>query len=211
MALLRKQLLDSTRGRIVTVLRAGAATADELASSLGLTRSAIRSQLTAMERDGVVSRAGQRPGTTRPAHVFVLTPETEQLLSGAYLPVLTELVDVAIEELTTVQLHQILRSVGRRVATHITGGRRPAGDVHARVVFTSGLLNDQLGAATRVERNGSIAIRGSGCPLAALTGKHQGVCLAMESLIAHAIGGVEVQERCDRTDRPRCGFEIRET
>ena len=90
MPILRKQLLDSSRGRIVALLRTGGLTADDVATRLGLTRSAIRAQITAMERDGVVRRAGQRPGTTRPSHVFELTPEVEQLLSSAYLPLLTQ-------------------------------------------------------------------------------------------------------------------------
>jgi DNA-binding transcriptional ArsR family regulator len=72
--MLRKQLLDTTRGRIVTLLQAEALTADDIASKLGLTRSAVRVHLTAMERDGVVARAGKRAGTTRPSNVYELTP-----------------------------------------------------------------------------------------------------------------------------------------
>ena len=51
-------------------------------------------------------------------------------------------------------------------------------------------------------------IRGAGCPLAALTGKHPAVCLAMESLVTEVVG-VEVTECCDRTERPKCCFEIK--
>ena len=46
------------------------------------------------------------------------------------------------------------------------------------------------------------------CPLAALTGKHPGVCLAMESFVAEVVGA-HVRECCDRTQRPQCCFEIR--
>src|SRR5262245_42212510 len=88
----KKQLLDSSRGRIVALLQQRNLTADDLAATLGLTPNAIRAQLTAMERDGLVQRAGRRPGTTRPSHIFELTPEVEQLLSRAYLPFLTQLV-----------------------------------------------------------------------------------------------------------------------
>jgi predicted ArsR family transcriptional regulator len=91
---LRKQLLDTSRGRIVALLRSGGLTADDVARKLGLTHSAVRLQITAMERDGVVRRVGKRPGTTRPSHVFELTPDVEHLLSKAYLPLLTQLVDV---------------------------------------------------------------------------------------------------------------------
>ena len=70
------------------------------------------------------------------------------------------------------------------------------------------MMNEHLGALTHVEGNGGVVIRGAGCPLAALTGKHRGVCLAMESLVTEIVG-VPVHECCEREDRPRCCFEIR--
>lgn len=206
--MLRKQLLDSSRGRIVTLLRRGPLTADDIASALGVTRSAIRAQITSMERDGVVRRAGQRPGTTRPSHVFELTPDVEQLLSTAYVPLLTQLVDVFASGLPGPQLETMLRQAGRQLAAELSRGSRPAGSLATRVAMASELLNEQLGATTRVEANGGYVIRGFGCPLAALTGKHPGVCMAMESLVAEVVGG-PVHECCDRSERPQCCFEIR--
>ena len=54
--------------------------------------------------------------------------------------------------------------------------------------LASQVLNEQLGALTRVEKNGHFVIRGAGCPLSAITGKHPGVCLAMESLVSEIVG-----------------------
>jgi DeoR family transcriptional regulator, suf operon transcriptional repressor len=208
--MLRKQLLDSSRGRIVTLLRSGGLTADDIASGLGLTRSAIRAQITGMERDGVVRRAGQRPGTTRPSHVFELTPEVEQLLSSAYIPLLTQLIDVFTDGLPTLQLEAMLRQAGKKLADELSHGKRPAGDLGTRVAMVSEMLNEQLGALTHVEGNGGYVIRGVGCPLAALTGKHPGVCLAMESLVTEVVGA-PVRECCDRSERPQCCFRIART
>jgi DNA-binding MarR family transcriptional regulator len=125
--MLKKQLLDSSRGRIVTLLRGGGLTADDIASKLGVTRSAIRAQITGMERDGVVRRAGQRPGTTRPSHVFELTPEVEQLLSSAYIPLLTQLVHVFASGLPAHQLEAMLRQAGKSLADELSRGKRPTG------------------------------------------------------------------------------------
>jgi hypothetical protein len=58
---------------------------------------------------------------------------------------------------------------------------------------------------THVEKNGGFVIRGVSCPLSALTGKHPGVCLAMESLV---VVGAPTHQCCVRDGRPRCGFEI---
>jgi DeoR family transcriptional regulator, suf operon transcriptional repressor len=208
MTMLRKQLLDSSRGRIVTLLRgSGGLTADDIASELRLTRSAVRAQLTGMERDGVVQRTGQRPGTTRPSHVFELTPEVEQLLSSAYIPLLTSLIDTFADGLPTKEVETILRQAGKRLAGELSRGNRPTGNLGSRVAMVSEMLNEELGALTHIQGNGGYIIRGMGCPLAALTGKHPGVCLAIESLIAEVLR-VPVRECCDRSERPKCCFEI---
>jgi DeoR family transcriptional regulator, suf operon transcriptional repressor len=204
---LRKQLLDTSRGRIVTLLRSGGLTADDVARKLGLTHSAVRIQISAMERDGLVRRVGKRPGTTRPSQIFELTPDVEQLLSTAYVPLLTQLVDVFAQALPGDQIEGLLRQAGIGLARELTRGRRPRGGLEARASGVSDLLNTQLGATTRIESNGTIIIRGSGCPLAALTGKHPGVCLAMESFVAEIVG-VPVRECCDRGGRPQCCFEV---
>jgi DeoR family transcriptional regulator, suf operon transcriptional repressor len=204
---LRQQLLDTSRGRIVTLLRTGGLTADDVARKLRLTRSAVRLQLTAMERDGVARRVGKRPGTTRPSHVFALTPEVEQLLSKAYIPLLTQLVEVFAEALPADQVEILLRRTGKGLAQQLTRGKRLSSGLRSRVAAVSELMNEHLGAMTRVESNGGIVIRGAGCPLAALTGKHRGVCLAMESLVTEIVG-VPALECCERRDRPQCCFDI---
>jgi|SRR5688572_2168141 DeoR family transcriptional regulator, suf operon transcriptional repressor len=206
--MLRQQLLDTSRGRIVMILQKGGSTVDDIASQLNLTANAVRAQLSAMERDGVVQRVGQRPGTTRPSHVFALTAEVEQLLSQAYLPFLTQLVRVFSNALPAEQVELLMYKLGKEWASDLPVGKTQSGTLRTRVSAASALLNNQLGAVTHVEANGGYVIRGAACPLSALTGKHPAVCLAMESLLA-TIVGVAVHECCDRTERPKCCFEIK--
>ena len=54
-------------------------------------------------------------------------------------------------------------------------GKRLADKLGTRVAAANDMLNEELGALTHVEGNGRYVIRGVGCPLAALTGKHRGV------------------------------------
>ena len=204
---IRKQLLDTSRGRIVSLLQVGPLAADDIATKLGLTRSAVRIQITAMERDGVVKKAGKRPGVTRPWHLFELTPEVEQLLSKAYIPVLTHLVDVFAASLPAQQVELLLRRTGTALAHEMPAGNGSSHSLKERMARASELMNEHLGALTHVEANGSISIRGAGCPLSALTGKHPGVCLAIESFVSEIVGA-PVSECCDREGRPRCCFEI---
>ena len=206
--MLRQQLLDTSRGRIVTLLRRGGLTVDDIASELGLTASAVRAQLTVMERDGVVQRVGHKPGTTRPFQLFHLTAEVEQLLSQAYIPLLTQLVQVFAKALTPKQVNALMREAGKGLANELPFAKRTTGSVRSRVAAASELLNKELGAVTTyVKGNGGYVIRGAGCPLAALTGQHRVVCLAMESLLGELLGG-EVNECCDRKARPNCCFKI---
>ena len=145
------------------------------------------------------------PGTTRPSRIFELTPEVEQLLSRAYIPLLTHLVDVFANGLPPRKLEKLLREAGRMLAADLSPSR-PSGPLKTRVTAISVLLNEQLGAITH-EENGGYVIRGEGCPLSALTGKHPIVCQAMESLIEDIVGG-PARQCCDRADRPRCCFHI---
>jgi predicted ArsR family transcriptional regulator len=206
--MLRKQLLDSSsRGRMVAVLQRGGLTADEIASALGLTAAAVRAHITAMQRDGIVRRAGQRPGATRPSQVFELTPEVEQLLSGAYLPLLIELVRQSAARLKSQQFNELMRSTGRGLAVALP--RTASKESFAtRVAAVGALMNDQFGSTMRVERtNGHFTLKGYGCPLAALTGNHPAVCLAIESLIGEVLDA-NVEECCDRAQRPQCCFHV---
>src|SRR5437899_13088388 len=88
-----RQFFVSTRGRIITLLRRGSRTVDELAQALSLTDNAVRTHLATLERDGLVRQRGARRGSGKPAYVYDLTPEAEQLFPKAYGPVLHELLE----------------------------------------------------------------------------------------------------------------------
>ncbi|HYD51324.1 MAG TPA: hypothetical protein VEA99_01805 [Gemmatimonadaceae bacterium] len=204
---IRRQFLESSRGRIVALLRRGRATIDEMSRTLELTDNAVRVQIAAMMRDGLVTRSGQRRGPTRPAALYELTPELEHLLSGAYLPLLTQLLHAVASSEPPDRVDELLRAAGRGLAD-VLPVHLPEGPLAARVAAASELLNRELGAVTEVERsNGTLVIRGHGCPLAALTGKHPSVCHAIQSLLVTLLDS-PVDECCDRADQPRCCFSV---
>ena len=69
-------------------------------------------------------------------------------------------------------------------------------------------LLSQLGGRPSLEqRDGGFTIHGECCPIAALAPEYPVACLAMEGAIG-AVVGAEVRQRCDRTGRPRCRFDI---
>src|SRR5215210_7073847 len=204
---LGQKFFASTRGRMVTLLRRRGLTVDELAVEVGLTNNGIRAHLATLERDGLVTQQGSvrsSSGGGKPAYVYELTPEAEGLFPRAYEPVLGRLLGVLSEGLGPQESEALLRGVGRRMAE---GRGTPEGGERARTEEAVAVLNELGGLAEVEERDGRLAIRGYGCPLAAVTPDHPEACRMVETLIAE-LAGVSVRERCERGARPRCCFEV---
>src|SRR5712692_603204 len=125
-----QRFLESTRGQIITLLRRASRTVDELAGALGLTDNAIRAHLTALERDGIVQQRGVRRGSGKPASVYDLAPEAEQLFPKAYVPVLQQVLAILSERLPTDEMETLLREVGRRMAVQ---WKIPPGELRVRL------------------------------------------------------------------------------
>jgi predicted ArsR family transcriptional regulator len=204
---LDRQFFEGTRGRMVALLRRGRHTVEELARAVGLTNNGVRAHLAILERDGLVRQRGTvRParGGGKPAYVYELTPEAEDLFPKAYEPVLGRLLDVLSERLGPQGSEALLRGVGCRMAE---GRGAPEGGVRARTEEAVAALNELGGLAELEERDGVLVIRGYGCPLAAVTPEHPEVCRMVETLISE-LAGASVRERCERGVKPRCCFEV---
>jgi predicted ArsR family transcriptional regulator len=181
-------------------------TVDEVAARLGLTGNAIRLQLAALERDGLIQRSGTRRGPSKPAQVYALSPEAELMFSRAYPPILTELLHVLSTKVAPADFDALMREVGSRL---LADRPRPIGTAPQRAQAASMLLNELGGLARVEEQDGSLLIRSDGCPLAAATLRHPEACNAVESLLAE-FTGLLVRKCCDRKERPRCCFEVSE-
>jgi predicted ArsR family transcriptional regulator len=204
-----RRFMETTRGQILSALRRGSRTVEEIAGVLGLTDNAIRSHLSTLERDGLIHQTGVRRGTGagKPATVYEIPAAAEPMFSKAYVPLLEAVLDELSVEIPAEQREQILRNVGHRLAAGMTVQR--GGDLDSRVAEASRILNS-LGGDTQVEHtDGKLSIRGCGCPLSAATARRPEVCKAMETLLQDVIGA-PVRESCDRTGRPQCCFQIQE-
>jgi predicted ArsR family transcriptional regulator len=202
-----RRFFDSTRGRVVALLRRTGFTVDELARELDLTNNGVRAHLATLERDGIVRQSGvvrREIGGGKPAYLYELTPEAEDLFPKAYEPVLHRLLDVLAEQLEPDESEALLRSVGRLMAK---GETVPTHGPRERLEAAVEVLNELGGLAELEERDGGFVIRGYSCPLAGVTQEHPEVCRMVETLITE-LAGVPVYEHCDRGERPRCCLAV---
>src|SRR3712207_399437 len=111
-----ERFFESTRGQVVTLLRRSDHTVEELAQALGLTDNGVRAHLAVLERDGIVRQRGsvrRSSGGGKPAYVYELTQEAEDLFPKAYEPALRRLLDVLSERLGSEESDVLLRTVGQ--------------------------------------------------------------------------------------------------
>jgi predicted ArsR family transcriptional regulator len=200
-----RRFFDSTRGRIVTLLRGTPKTVNELAAELELTDNAVRAHLLSLERDGLIKQSGIQRGTRKPHFAYQLTEEAEQLFPKAYDALLNQLIAVLKGRLTPLALEEVLREVGRSLAGAQAASKKN-GDIESRIA--RGLLAlEAIGGAARVEENEQLVICSESCPLATAVAEHPEVCRLAETLLSEVIG-LEVREQCDRNGLPRCRFEV---
>ena len=203
---LGERFFDSTRGRIVTLLRGGTKTVNDLTAELGLTDNAVRAHLLSLERDGLVRQSGIQPGHRKPHFAYELTPEAENLFPKAYDALLNQLITVLKDRLPSEDLDHLLREVGRSLAAE-SGASAHDGSLEERVRKALHVL-EALGGSATIEQEGErFIIRSGSCPLAEAVSAHPEVCKLAEELVAKIVG-TSVHEECDREESPRCRFAI---
>lgn len=198
---------ESTRGRIVSLLRRGAKTVEELARQLDLTDNAIRAHLATLERDGLVERGGAIPGARKPHYAYRLTAEAEQLFPKAYHTLLNGLLAVLKERLAPDEMQEIFVEVGRRLAA--TRAPKETGEsIESRTERAVAVI-EELGGVAIPEKSGDNLLlqSGGGCPFSDSVAEHPEICRLAETLLSE-ITGLEVREHCTRGNAPRCAFEI---
>ena len=203
-----RRLLESTRGKIIRLLREEPRTVAELADAFGLTDNAVRAHLATLERDGLARQGGERPGFRKPHFSYELTSEGEELFPKAYGPLLDRILAQLKERFGPEELEAALREVGHRMGEP---HRAPdSSGLEERLEQALGLLAS-LGGQARIEReNGKVFIRGAGCPLSEATADHAEMCRLVETLLAEIIDA-PVQEFCQRGPSPQCCFEVEVT
>ena len=199
-----ERLTGETKARLLGLLRRSRQTITSLASALGLTDNAVRLHIAALRRDGIVADVGtQRDTGGKPARLYGLTREGEELFPKAYALVLAKLVEEIVRTQGRERAIQLLRAVGVQAAAEARTGTDPK----ERMEAAAAVFRD-LGADALVEKTADgWRLQSYGCPLSAVTSGHPEMCELGKALVEEVVGA-PVQECCQRSDHPRCAFEI---
>jgi predicted ArsR family transcriptional regulator len=199
-----QRLMGETQVEMLRLLRRSRQTITSLADSLRLTDNAVRTHVAALEREGVVEHVGTRRDTGgKPARVYDLTREGEELFPKAYALVLGGLVEEITRSEGEGRAVELLRAVGRRIGQAV-----PAGDgTEARTKAAAAALRSLGGDLEVAAADGGWRLQGYGCPLSAVTAGRPELCALAQALVEE-ITGRPVTECCDREGRPRCAFQV---
>jgi predicted ArsR family transcriptional regulator len=199
-----ERLTGETQAKLLGLLRRSHRTITDLSQALGLSDNAVRTHVAVLRRDGIIQDVGtQRETGGKPARMYGLTSEGEELFPKAYAMVLGGLVDEIAKKDGRERAIELLRAVGERAAAGVAA---PA-DAKGRVAAAADALRG-LGADIEVQRTeGGWRLQGYGCPFSAVTPTHPEVCALAQALVAE-ITGQPVTECCERTEGARCGFRI---
>ncbi len=190
--------------RVLTQLRYGPGTVEELSRSLRLTDNAVRNQLRKLIDVGLVAASGTRPGVSKPSVLYSITLEGQIRFSTLYLPVLSHFLRMAEEKCSHEQLGQLMSETGKSLAMKYPNQR---GSIEDRAQSGARLLTALGGLAEVKKKNGTTVIRSRICPLAALTSENPAVCQVIEGLLAEYMSA-DAETCCGRDEHPHCCFMI---
>ena len=127
------------------------------------------------------------------------------MLSRAYAPLLGALLDELAATRSQQDAKALVEAAGRRLGSALPGNSMET--TEGRVANAAAVLNSLRGDVRVEHSEGRLIIRGCGCALSAVTGRRPEICKAVQALIAEIVGA-PVTECRDRSDRPKCHFEI---
>lgn len=202
--------LGSTRRRIVDTLKRRARTAPELASDAGVTGEAVRQQLRALERAGLVTgRQRAAHGRGRPPTEWVLTDLASELFPDRHGDLTVDLIRSIRETVGDDALGRIIDDRSRRMAESYAATVTVADD--ALLALAGRRTAEGYVAEVREEPDGSRLLIEHHCPICAAAAACQGLCRGELELFRTVLGdGVEVtREQHLLSGDERCAYRVR--
>lgn len=200
------RFFESTRGKIVMLLKRSNLTVNELVEQLELTDNAVRAHLLSLERDGLVTQLGTVKGVRKPHYVYGLSSDARELFPRPYGILFNRLLSSLKATVRMPALLARLRDVGTGIGTEVSTGVAPARAARLEAALEA---IESLGGVAEVTTEAKrTVIQSQGCPFAEAVEAHPEVCKVTESML-QSILETEVTEVCDRSESPKCKFVVK--
>jgi len=191
-----REYTEADRPAILDLLKVhGPSNAPALAKLRGVNETAVRQQLVALQREGLVERREERRKRGRPTHLFALTAKAEALFPSAYGPfALALLRQIRVtdgEEKVETLLRKRMRTLAAAYRTRLKG--KLIGDQWLELAR----IRDEEGYMAGVRARGLVEHH---CPIAAIAREFPLVC-QMEKALFEAVLG----KKLDRTEHLASG------
>jgi predicted ArsR family transcriptional regulator len=195
---------DGTRERIIRLLSSQPLTIEAMADSLGLTKNAVRSQISLLQREGILGPSGTAKGSRRPAVIYGLFEGADDGLSRAYPSLVYNLVRTLSRSLPGRDFEAIMGETGRALASTAPRAKGEALE-RARTAIT---FLESLGSAPELtEEEGSLVISSDGCPIGMAVSADERSCLSIEAMLGE-LTGLKVTRACRHDAAHRCRFVL---
>ncbi len=202
-------LPTTRRAILVSIKRAGASTAAELASRLGITPAAVRQQLHRLGEDGLVVHRPETDGPGRPAHRYELTPAAEALFPKRYGDLTAELLGY-LGGPESDEVDRLFERRGRR-RLEAAAPRLAERTLDAQVAELTSIL-DEDGYLADVEalEGGGWRITEHNCAILTVASGYAQACSSELAFIRAALPGASVARVAHLVDGAHvCAYEVR--
>ncbi len=200
----RRTLLDLLK-------REGPREASRLASSLGVTPTAVRQHLAALRLERLVEERSVRRGRGRPAKLWRLTPEADRVFPDAHAELTVGVIRAAREALGEEGLTRILRERAKRQTEAYRSAIPRSAPLTQRVRALERLRTGEgYMAETRRDKDGSLLLCENHCPICVAATSCQGLCAAELDVFRKVLGPGVVIERIEHIlgGARRCAYRI---
>lgn len=200
---------QSPAWRILEYLqRNGSGAIKDLEEHLGVTTTAVRQQLQALQADGYVERTSVHAGVGRPHHEYSMTAKAHDLFSCGTdelaLTLLEEVLALAGKETTD----QLLGRVGSRLAAHYARSIE-AGELSERVEQLVEVLSARgVLADMKIDEEDVIVLQTYNCPYHELAQEHRNICDMDERFMREVLGSDVNLSECIMDGHHRCSFVV---
>lgn len=203
------QLDTSSAAQILKLLQQqGVLTIKDIEASLGVTTTAVRQQLTALQAEGLLSTAKVREKRGRPHATYRLSDKGQKLFARGYENLAQLLLEEVLELAEPERVRQLLQRVSSRL------GAQYAQDVQgaelAERLQQLVLALEQRGIISKVEEEDrAFVLTEYGCPYYGLAQEHREICGMEIEALEKVLGSEVVLHQSQLDGHHGCQFQVK--